>query len=172
MKLITTLDIVALALAAIHFGVPLTYYYWCKKKWLPKPWNIKTDPNYKPKVTIIVPTYNEAKLIEKKLDNIYEQEYPRDKLEVIVIDSASTDGTPEKVKQWASKHPDLNLKLIQEPERRGKAHALNMALRHATGDVVIITDVDAWLASKNTLAETMKWLADRFSPSSSLFSGG
>jgi len=156
---ITILDIVALALVAIHFGVPLMYYYWCKK-WLPKPWNIKTDPNYRPRVTVIVPTYNEAKLIEKKLDNIYEQKYPRDKMEVIVIDSASTDETPEKVKQWASKHPDLNLKLIQEPERRGKAHALNTALRHTTGDKVIITDVDAWWTSRNTLNETMKWLAD------------
>ena len=47
------------------------------------------DPNYTPKILIIVPTYNEAGFIEKKLSNIYEQEYPRGKLEVIVIDSAS-----------------------------------------------------------------------------------
>jgi len=53
------LDAAALALAAIHFGVPLTYYLYMKKKYLHKPWNIKTDPNYRPKVSIIVPTFNE-----------------------------------------------------------------------------------------------------------------
>lgn len=160
LKLYTPLDLVALTLAIIHFGVPLTYYWYMKTKYLNKPWNIKADPNYKPKVTIIVPTYNEVKLIEKKLDNIYEQEYPRDKLEVIVVDSASTDGTPEKVRQWASKHLDLNLKLIIELERKGKAYALNTALKHATEEIIVTTDVDSWWPITNTLAETMKWLAD------------
>lgn len=42
--------ITALALAAIHFGVPLGYYWWAKTKWLPKPWNMKTDPSYRPGV--------------------------------------------------------------------------------------------------------------------------
>ena len=65
LKPYTTLDIIALTLALIHFGIPLTYYWYMKTKYLNKPWNIKTNPNYKPKITIIVPTYNEAKLIWK-----------------------------------------------------------------------------------------------------------
>ena len=154
------IELLALTLASIHFGTPLLYYYHLKRRYLNKPWNIKTDENYKPKVTIIVPTYNEAKLIEKKLDNIYEQEYPRDKLEVIVIDSASTDGTPELVKKWIEKHADLNLKLIVENERKGKAFALNNALRHATGEIVIMTDVDS-LWPSNALSKTLKWFADQ-----------
>ncbi len=130
-----------------------------KSRYLNKPWNIKVDENYKPKVTIIVPTYNEAKLIKQKLDNIYEQEYPRDKLEVIVIDSASTDGTPDIVKKWIEKHLDINLRLIVENERKGKAHVLNHALKYAPGEIVTITDVDAfWL--RNTLVKAIKWFAD------------
>ncbi|RLG78824.1 MAG: glycosyltransferase family 2 protein, partial [Thermoprotei archaeon] len=152
-------ELLALTLASIHFGTPLLYYYHLKRRYLNKPWNIKTDENYKPKVTIIVPTYNEAKLIEKKLDNIYEQEYPRDKLEVIVIDSASTDGTPELVRRWMKKRPDIDLKLITENERRGKAYALNHALKHATGEIAIITDVDALWPNK-TLMKSLKWFAD------------
>jgi len=66
------LEYIAIVLVTIHFGIPLAYYYYMKTKYLNRPWNIKTDPNYKPKVTIIAPTYNEARLIEKKLDNIYE----------------------------------------------------------------------------------------------------
>jgi len=152
--------ITVLVLVAIHFGTPLAYYRYAKTQWLPKPWNIKVDENYRPKVTVIVPTYNEARFIEKKLNNIYEQEYPKDKLEVIIVDSASDDGTPELVRKWAGDHPDLNLKLIEEPVRRGKARALNLALKQASGDILITADVDAWWSSKDTLQETVKWFAD------------
>ena len=153
----TTLDLIALALAAIHFGAPLTYYYYLKTRYLHKPWNLKLSPNYQPKVTIIIPTYNEASLIKEKLDNILTQDYPREKIELIIIDSASTDGTPEKIKEWIRQHPQINTKLIQEQERRGKAHALNKALQHATGEITIITDADAHWPSPNTLRETVKW---------------
>jgi len=160
MSTFTSLDIIALALVAIHFGTPLTYYHYMKSKYLNKLWNIKVDENYKPKVTIIIPTYNEAKLIEKKLNNINEQEYPRDKLEVVAVDSASIDGTPELVKKWAKRHLNLNLKLITEDERKGKAYALNHALKYASGEIVIITDVDSLWPSK-TLTKTLKWFADK-----------
>jgi len=60
---INMLLLIALALAFTHFAVPLAYYY-LKTKWLNKPWNVRRDPSYKPKVSIIVPTYNEARLIE------------------------------------------------------------------------------------------------------------
>jgi len=158
---ITLLDIIALVLAAIHFGVPLTYYYYMKTKYLNKPWNIKIDPNYQPKITIIIPTYNEAKLIQQKLDNIYEQEYPREKLEIIVIDSASTDGTPEKVKQWVMRHPDIKITLLQEPIRRGMVPALNYALKHVPKDneLVIFTDADAFW-EQDTLKHVTKYFAD------------
>jgi len=157
-----TLDLLTLTgaiLAIIHFNLPLIYYFYITHVWLAKPWNIKVNSKYRPKVTIIVPTYNEAKLIEKKLDNIYEQEYPRDRLEVIVIDSASTDGTPDIVKNWIEKHRDIDLKLIVESERRGKAHALNYALKHASGEVIVVTDVDSFWP-RDALVKTVKYFAD------------
>jgi len=157
----TLLDFLALGLAAIHFGVPLTYYLYLRKRWLPKPWDIRWDPGYAPKVAVIVPTYNEAELIEGKLDNIYGQDYPRDRLEVIVVDSASTDGTPERMRRWAERHPDIRLILVEEPVRRGKAYALNEALKRVPPDaeVVVITDADSLWPSTSTLAEAVKWFA-------------
>jgi len=68
------LETIAIALTAAHFGTPLLYY-WRAKKWLKRPWDIAPDPTYRPHVTVIVPTYNEAPLVEEKLDNIYEQDY-------------------------------------------------------------------------------------------------
>jgi len=151
----------ALALALIHFTTPLAYYTYLKTTWLNKPWNINRDPNYKPKVTVIVPTYNEAKFIEKKLDDIYSQDYPRNLVDIIVIDSASTDGTPELVKKWHSEHKDANLKLVVEPERRGKLYAILEALKHVhvESDIVVFTDADAFWEPR-ALNKAVAYFAD------------
>lgn len=152
--------VAAITLAVMHFGVPLGYYIFLTRKWLRRPWGLRFNEGYMPRVTIVIPTYNEAGIIKAKLDNIYEQEYPRDKLEVIVVDSASTDGTSEKVREWAAMHPELNLKLIEEPVRRGKAHALNKALQKALGAIFIITDADAQWIYRDTLKRLVKWFSN------------
>ncbi len=153
------LELIAVALAAVHFGVPLAYYWYAKTRWLPRPWNLKVNDNYSPKVTVIIPTYREARLIWSRLDNIRNQDYPKDLMEIIVIDSGSDDGTAEIVERWASQHEDICLKLIREKERKGKAKALNHALRYASGDIIVIADADAvW--PRNSLKEAVKWLAD------------
>jgi len=155
------LELVALTLAGVHFGVPLAYYFYLKRAYLNRPWNIEVDENYRPRVTVIVPTYNEAKFIQKKLDNIYGQDYPRSLVEVIVVDSASDDGTVDLVKKWASEHKDVNLRLVEEPERRGMVPALNYVLRHCriNGEIIVFTDVDAFW-DVDALTKVAKYFAD------------
>ena len=143
-----------------HFGLPIAYYLYLRAVWLGRPWGVRRDHSFKPMVTVIVPTYNEAKLIESKLDDIARQDYPRGGLEVIVVDSASTDGTLESVERWSEGNPGLNLRVISEPYRMGKAYALNNALRHASGDIVVITDADSRWGSERTLSNTVAWLSD------------
>ncbi|MBO3840039.1 MAG: glycosyltransferase [Thermoproteota archaeon] len=140
------LEPLALLLAFIHFGFPLTYYFYAKKKWLSKPWSFRVDENYRPRVTIIVPTYNEARLIKEKLEDIYKQDYPRGLMDVIVVDSASVDGTPELVEKWAFEHRDLKVMLLRENARQGMVPAINYALRNnvSNGDIVMLTDADAY----------------------------
>ncbi|ADG90854.1 glycosyltransferase [Thermosphaera aggregans] len=152
--------IVAIGLGLLHFGFPLAYYCYLKKLWLNKPWDVRSDPEYKPRVSIIVPTYNEAKLVRQKLDDIASQDYPKNLVEIIVVDSASTDGTLEVVKEWIADHRDVKAKLIEENARRGKAHALNKTLKVAMGEVVIITDVDSAWPSRDTLASALSWFSD------------
>lgn len=158
---IILLNTIALGLIIIHFSVPLAYYYYLKKKWLPKPWDIKVNPEYKPKVTIIVPTYMGAKYIVPRLDNIYEQDYPKDKIEVIVVDSASPDGTADKVREWIKKHPDANIKLIVEPERHGKLTAVLKGLKQVSNnsDIIVLTDDDC-LWDHSALKNIVKYFAD------------
>jgi cellulose synthase/poly-beta-1,6-N-acetylglucosamine synthase-like glycosyltransferase len=155
------LEAIALFLAGVHFGVPLAYYYYAKTRWLPKPWNVKVDEKYRPKVTIIVPTYNEAEFICNKLDNLYAQDYPKNLMDIIIVDSKSNDGTVDLVKEWASKHADVGLRSLEEPERRGMVPALNYALQHCQvdGEIVVFTDVDAFW-NVDALTKVTKYFAD------------
>jgi cellulose synthase/poly-beta-1,6-N-acetylglucosamine synthase-like glycosyltransferase len=154
-------ELLALILLTVHFGVPLLYYWYLKTRWLSKPWNVEVDPSYKPKVSIILPTYMGAKWISQRLDNIRGQDYPHEKIEVIVVDSNSPDGTSGIVKEWVSRHRDINVKLIIEPVRRGKLSAVMEGLRHVSRDseVVILTDDDC-LWDKSALKNAVKYFAD------------
>ncbi len=149
---------VGLALALVHFTVPLAYFS-IARRWLSAPWSPRVDPGYRLRVTVIVPTYNEASFIERKLDNIYHQSYPRDLVEVIVVDGASSDGTADLAERWARSHGDLRVRVVREPVRGGKAPALNKALKEASGDVIVISDADA-LWDRDSLAEAIKILSD------------
>lgn len=152
------LALLALALAGLHFAFPLTYYWYARVRWLSRSWGVRVDPSYKPRVTVVIPTYNEAKLIEARLDNVAAQVYPKDRMEILVVDSASTDGTAELVKRWVERNGG-NVRLIVETERRGKAAALNEMLKHASGEVFVIGDADA-IWPENALSEALKWFSD------------
>jgi cellulose synthase/poly-beta-1,6-N-acetylglucosamine synthase-like glycosyltransferase len=121
---------------------------------------LRRDPGYRPKVTIVVPTYNEASLIRRKLDNIASQDYPKGLVEVIVVDSASSDGTPRIVREWMESHRDFMVLLVEESTRRGKAFSLNNALRLASGDIVVVTDADSLWLSRDALANALSWFSD------------
>jgi cellulose synthase/poly-beta-1,6-N-acetylglucosamine synthase-like glycosyltransferase len=76
-------------------------------------------------------------------------------------DSASDDGTVDLVKRWASEHRDVDLKLVEEPERRGMVPALNYVLHrcHINGEIVIFTDADA-IWDTDALTKIVKYFAD------------
>lgn len=92
-------------------------------------------------VTIVIPTYNEARSIGAKLKNVRELAYPRDCVEIMVVDSASTDGTARLAKE-----ADPDVLVIEEEKKLGKAHAINTVLPRARYDLVLITDANAYMA--------------------------
>ncbi|MFQ6052533.1 MAG: glycosyltransferase [Candidatus Hydrothermarchaeota archaeon] len=103
----------------------------------------KIDDTYLPRVSLVIPTYNEEKTIKKKIQNLINLSYPQEKLEVIFVDS-STDKTRETIKEF-SEESTLNIILIEENERRGLASALNVGYATASGEIVIKTDCDMLL---------------------------
>jgi cellulose synthase/poly-beta-1,6-N-acetylglucosamine synthase-like glycosyltransferase len=95
-----------------------------------------------PTLTVIVPTHKEAAVIERRLHNIEACSYAPDRLEVIVVDSASGDGTADRAEACASASK-LRISVVREHERAGKAAAINEGLGRAAGDVIVVTDAPA-----------------------------
>jgi cellulose synthase/poly-beta-1,6-N-acetylglucosamine synthase-like glycosyltransferase len=122
--------------------------------------NLKRDFDYKPPVSLIISAYNEAGVIANKLKNVQEMDYPSDKVQVIVVDSASTDGTLEICKDFIVKN---NLKfpvtLLSEERRMGKSHALNYALKYATGEITATSDADSFW-DKCALMNAVSYFSD------------
>ena len=95
-----------------------------------------------PSVTVLIPAYNEAQNIAATIQNKLDQDYPRDRVEIIVISDGSTDGTDDIVRQFSSQ----NVRLIRREPREGKAAALNEAVRHASGEILVFSDANSLFA--------------------------
>ncbi len=105
-----------------------------------------------PFISLVLPTWNEGLIIEGKMADIAAQEYPRESLEVIVIDAASDDDTVERVRDWLSRNADdpiaNRFRIIEEEERAGKSVSINLAFEAATeeAEVLMMSDVDCRLS--------------------------
>ena len=113
-----------------------------------------------PSVSIVLPTYNESRIVERKLEDIFGLDYPMETVEVVVVDS-SDDETPRLIEEYFAEHAEAGpeLTLIREEERRGLAPALNDAYAAADNEMVVKTDCDSFLA-EDVLREAAATLAD------------
>ncbi|MDA8104554.1 MAG: glycosyltransferase [Nitrospiraceae bacterium] len=98
--------------------------------------------NNAPSVTAIIPAYNEGQMVEKSIDSVAAASYPREKLELIVIDDGSKDDTWHYIMRAALRHPGL-VKPIRFPENRGKRAALEEGFQRAEGEVAVTIDSDS-----------------------------
>lgn len=92
-----------------------------------------------PLVSVLMPIRNEAGFIRRSLEAVLTQDYPSDRLEVLIADGMSTDQTRTIVEQLAKKHPTVKLEILDNP---GKvvATGLNLALRRSRGEIIIRVD--------------------------------
>jgi hypothetical protein len=93
---------------------------------------------FAPAVSIVVPVYNRAGEIGDCLEALLAQNYPTYRLEIIIVDDGSTDGTAEVV----SRYP---VRLIKQPQNRGQSAARNAGVRAAQGEIVAYIDSDCIL---------------------------
>nr|WP_297352097.1 glycosyltransferase family 2 protein [uncultured Caldimonas sp.] len=123
-----------LALAALFYtyvGYPVLVAAWARL--LPRP--VARAP-YEPSVAIVVVGYNEAGRMRDKLETCLAQDYPADKLRVVVASDGSTDGMNDLVESYR----DRRVTLLAFAQRRGKAACLNDAAAACSEEVIVFTD--------------------------------
>ncbi len=95
-----------------------------------------------PKVTIGIPAYNEEKTIEKTVNSIVKADYPKDKIEIIIVNDGSKDNTAKISREIIKKNKGFNIILINKPNG-GKSSAVNAAIERATGEFFAVVDADS-----------------------------
>lgn len=115
-----------------------------------RPARAKPGPEKAPrKVSLLLAAYNEEKILEEKIQNSFELEYPRGDLEILVGSDGSTDRTEAIAARYA---PDV--KLFAFPQRSGKAAVLNRLVPAARGDILVFCDANTMLL-KNVLQKLL-----------------
>ncbi|MBL0940366.1 MAG: glycosyltransferase [Gemmatimonadaceae bacterium] len=124
------------------------------QRWRPGVARRASDRDYAPMVTVLIPAYNEGRVIARTINSVLEQAYPS--FEVVVIDDGSRDDTAEAARATTS---DPRVRVLTQANA-GKAAALNLGIGAATGEVIVVIDADTILAS-DALTHLVYPLADK-----------
>ncbi|MHB8732661.1 MAG: glycosyltransferase family 2 protein [bacterium] len=115
-----------------------------------------------PMVSVLVPAHNEAIVIEQTVRSLAALDYPRDRIELLVCDDGSTDGTDAILHRMRAEIPHLHvISIPREEAGRGKSHALNVGLRSARGEIIAVYDADNTPEPVSLRALVDALLADR-----------
>lgn len=120
--------------------------------------NISPRQRPDPLISILIPAYNEEKVIKRCLESLRKSSYK--KLQVIVNNDASTDATAKIVRAYKARYPKINIRLVNRRHNAGKASGLNyIAKNYASGDLVMTLDADSVL-QKNALKNVIEYFDD------------
>ncbi|HEY2893573.1 MAG TPA: glycosyltransferase family 2 protein [Pirellulales bacterium] len=111
-----------------------------------------------PRVSLLISALNEEKWIEQRILNALAQDYPEDRLEVVIASDGSTDRTAEIVDRLARRFPG-RVRLCDFPERRGKATVLNAVMPALGGEIVVLSDANT-VFERSTVRNLVRWFAD------------
>lgn len=112
-----------------------------------------------PAVTVLVAAYDEEADIAAKVENALGLEYPAEKLELLVVADGSTDRTVEIVRAAEAREPAGRVRLLFEPERRGKGNAVARAVPEARGEVLVLSDANT-MFEPDVVRKLVRNLAD------------
>ncbi|MFA5148610.1 MAG: glycosyltransferase family A protein [Candidatus Omnitrophota bacterium] len=93
----------------------------------------------RPFLSIVIPTYNRKDLLKECLESLFDQTYPKEDYEIVVVDDGSTDGTEDLLRDMAAGHG--NLRYFRQ-ENGGAYHACNTGIQRSSGEIIVFTDSD------------------------------
>ena len=108
-----------------------------------------------PPVTLVVTAHNEVRRIKEKIENMLQIDYPRKKMEIIIVSDGSTDGTDDIVQSFQ----DQGVRLLRIAERQGKHFGQGRGIRHAKSDIIIFSDATTFL-ERNAVRKIVRNFAD------------
>ena len=123
-------------LAYTYVGYPVVIAL-CARLWPMR--GVVRDAAYTPMVSALIPAHDAAAFVGAKLDSLLAQDYPRGKLEILVLSDGSRDDTDAILARYAA--ADARVRPLRREERRGKPSALNLMRGEARGEVLLMTDV-------------------------------
>src|SRR5947209_2230502 len=112
----------------------------------PKRSQVRPEGGISPRIAVLIPARDEARVISGCLDSLLRSAYPADRLDVLVIDDGSIDGTAQLISSYVDSHPRINLVTRSPVAERGKAAALNEAIAHLDAEFICILDADHHVA--------------------------
>lgn len=131
------------ALVLTWIGYPVAVALWAH--WRPRPLRrapLDAPAGTWPRLSIIVAAHNEAAHIERRIRNLWEQDYPAGRLEILICEDGSDDGTPDRVQALTTAGGACPVRLLRATQRCGKAGALNRGAAGACGDILVFTDAN------------------------------
>ncbi len=99
-----------------------------------------TSSNKKPLVSVIIPCRNEEKFINQCLDSLLLQDFPKEKMEILVINGASEDKTAKIIREYSLKYPFIKLLSNQ---KKFTPFGLNIGIKDSRGDFIVRMDAHA-----------------------------
>jgi cellulose synthase/poly-beta-1,6-N-acetylglucosamine synthase-like glycosyltransferase len=145
-------------ICAVFVGSSSIYFLYTSKM-SRKPWNIKVNENYQPKVAVLVPVHNEEKAIQLKLRNLEKIVYPADKFEVFIVNDASTDNTLKEIENYKLTNTSMKIRILSSQEHIGKTSCLNRGLKSIDADIIVLSDADCFMPS-DILEKTLPFMSD------------
>tara|TARA_Y100000588_G_C14227614_1_gene913861 strand:+ start:703 stop:1968 length:1266 start_codon:yes stop_codon:yes gene_type:complete len=155
------------AFGQIGFGslaiIPFLLQDWLNRRWISN-FSFPDTPEVKlgslPRMTVIICVRDEEMVIGGKLTDLATNNYPRDRLEVLVIDTGSSDRTMQVVEEWISGAPEFGplVRLLSTTTVAGKSAAVNLGLAesHIDNEIILLTDADSRL-SEGALERIGSW---------------
>ncbi|MCC6535390.1 MAG: glycosyltransferase family 2 protein [Burkholderiales bacterium] len=104
-----------------------------------------------PQLTVIIPAYNEGAMVEHSIESVARARYPRERLEILVVDDGSTDDTWSYIQRAAARHRGL-VTTLRLTHNQGKRAALAEGFRRARGSVLVTIDSDSVIEADTLLA--------------------
>ncbi len=132
----------------IGYGIVLFILVKIKELFIVKNQNIRVSEEF-PDVTLLIAAYNEEAVITKKMKNSHELSYPEGRLKIVWITDGSNDGTNKLLNDYK------DVKILFEPERKGKTAALNRAISFIETPFVVFSDANTML-NKDALLNLIK----------------